>query len=174
MTRLNVLGAAAIVASAAITPAMAQEVVYNPGYCAQFYPNANCTNKGPDSPYAGGYYARPHVSYQGGNRYADTNASWNTTWNNGYYNNGYYNNGYYGSGFWPADVAAGIVGGAIGTAGAIATAPFRAANAYAWNDGYYGGGYPGTWNQGTWDAGRVKGHAMRRTHGHARHVVARQ
>ena len=44
--------------------------------------------------------------------------------------------GYYGrydrSGFWPADVAAGIVGGAIGTAGAIATAPFRA-DAY---DGY--------------------------------------
>jgi hypothetical protein len=28
------------------------------------------------------------------------------------------------SGFWPADVAAGVVGGAIGTAGAIATAPF--------------------------------------------------
>jgi hypothetical protein len=30
----------------------------------------------------------------------------------------------YGTGFWPADVAAGIVGGAIGTAGAIAAAPF--------------------------------------------------
>ena len=30
-----------------------------------------------------------------------------------------------GSGFWPGDVAAGVVGGAIGTAGAIATAPFR-------------------------------------------------
>ncbi len=30
-----------------------------------------------------------------------------------------------GSGFWPGDVAAGIVGGAVGTAGAIATAPFR-------------------------------------------------
>jgi hypothetical protein len=28
------------------------------------------------------------------------------------------------SGFWPADVAAGVVGGAIGTAGAIAAAPF--------------------------------------------------
>src|SRR2546430_15058679 len=27
-------------------------------------------------------------------------------------------------GFWPADAAAGIVGGAIGTAGAVATAPF--------------------------------------------------
>jgi hypothetical protein len=28
-------------------------------------------------------------------------------------------------GFWPGEVAAGVVGGAIGTAGAIATAPFR-------------------------------------------------
>src|ERR1700704_4212346 len=41
------------------------------------------------------------------------------------------------SGFWPADVAAGVVGGAIGTAGAIATAPFRN-DSYAYNDGYYG------------------------------------
>jgi hypothetical protein len=37
------------------------------------------------------------------------------------------------SAFWPADVAAGVVGGAVGTAGAIATAPFR----YAYNDAYY-------------------------------------
>jgi hypothetical protein len=40
------------------------------------------------------------------------------------------------SGFWPADVAAGFVGGAVGTAGAIATAPFRS-DRYAYNDGYY-------------------------------------
>ena len=40
------------------------------------------------------------------------------------------------SGFWPADVAAGVVGGAVGTAGAIATAPFRS-DRYAYNDGYY-------------------------------------
>jgi hypothetical protein len=39
------------------------------------------------------------------------------------------------SGFWPADVAAGIVGGAVGTAGAIATAPFRN-DEYAYNDAY--------------------------------------
>jgi hypothetical protein len=47
--------------------------------------------------------------------------------------------GYYGphyrSGFWPADVTAGI-GGAIGAAGAIATAPFRY-DAFAYN-GHYG------------------------------------
>jgi hypothetical protein len=40
------------------------------------------------------------------------------------------------SGFWPADVAAGVVGGAVGTAGAMATAPFRS-DRYAYNDGYY-------------------------------------
>jgi len=51
------------------------------------------------------------------------------------------------SGFWPADVAAGVVGGAIGTAGAIATAPFRN-DAYAYNDGYYGPRYYGGYNSG--------------------------
>jgi hypothetical protein len=41
------------------------------------------------------------------------------------------------SGFWPGELAAGVVGGAIGTAGAIiATAPFRH-DAYAYNDPYY-------------------------------------
>lgn len=52
-----------------------------------------------------------------------------------------------GTGFWPADVAAGVVGGAIGTAGAIATAPFRG-GVYAYNDPYrYNSGFvcqPGT------------------------------
>jgi hypothetical protein len=51
------------------------------------------------------------------------------------------------NGFWPADVAAGVVGGAIGTAGAIATAPFRH-DRYAYNDGYYGRGYYGGYNNG--------------------------
>jgi hypothetical protein len=51
------------------------------------------------------------------------------------------------SGFWPGDLAAGVVGGAIGTAGAIATAPFRN-DAYAYNDGYYGYRYYGGYNNG--------------------------
>src|SRR5262249_42614692 len=42
----------------------------------------------------------------------------------------------YGTGFWPADVAAGIVGGAIGTAGAIAAAPFGAAPYAYYNSPY--------------------------------------
>ena len=39
------------------TPALAQAVIEDPGYCAQFYPNANCQNLGPGNPYTdGGYY----------------------------------------------------------------------------------------------------------------------
>jgi hypothetical protein len=48
------------------------------------------------------------------------------------------------SGFRPADVAAGVVDGAIGTAGAIATAPFRSDSyAYYNNNGYYNNGHRG-------------------------------
>jgi len=49
------VGAALIVAAMMMSPALAQEVIYNPGWCAQFYPNANCQNKGPGNPYTGGY-----------------------------------------------------------------------------------------------------------------------
>ena len=76
------LGAAAVAATALVTPSTAQEVIYNPGYCAQYYPNANCQNKGPGNPYTGSYqsrqwrggyaymapgrryYARPHYRYR--------------------------------------------------------------------------------------------------------------
>ncbi|ABE39804.1 hypothetical protein [Rhodopseudomonas pseudopalustris] len=39
--------------------------------------------------------------------------------------------------FWPGDVAVGVVGGAIGAAGAIATAPFQTGYQpdYGWNGG---------------------------------------
>ena len=55
MTKSRILAAAAILASALAGPAMAQQVIYNPGYCAQFYPNANCQNRGPGNPYTGSY-----------------------------------------------------------------------------------------------------------------------
>lgn len=53
--------------------------------------------------------------------------------------------------FWPGDLAAGVVGGAIGTAGAIATAPFG--GPYAYQDESYArrNGFvcqPGTWFRG--------------------------
>lgn len=44
------------------------------------------------------------------------------------YDHGYYNNHYRRNDFWPGQVAGDVVGGAIGTADAIATAPFRALN----------------------------------------------
>jgi hypothetical protein len=39
-------------------PATAQQVISEPGYCAQFYPYANCQNKGPNNPYTGDYQRR--------------------------------------------------------------------------------------------------------------------
>ena len=143
MTKLKLLGAAALVSSALASPVMAQEVIYNPGKCAQYYPNANCQNMGPGNPYTGDYQRRTvyHNSY---NR-RDSGSNWN--------------NGWHDSSNWPGAVAAGGVGGAIGTAGAIATAPFRG-DSYAYDNGYRGGyndsygarnGFvcqPGTWFKG--------------------------
>jgi hypothetical protein len=121
MQKTGILVATALLAGFA-SPSLAQEVIYNPGYCAQFYPNANCQNKGPGNPYSGGY------GYYG-------NGAWQ----------GSYNSWGGGTGFWPADVAAGVVGGAVGTAGAIATAPFRGLS-YAERSGF--ACTPGTWFRG--------------------------
>jgi hypothetical protein len=95
MTKCKILAAAAILASALAGPAMAQEVIYNPGYCAQFYPNANCQNRGPGSPYTGSYQRQIYRDQA----YRDR------TWQDSY--NRFDDN----SGFWPGDVAAGVVGG---------------------------------------------------------------
>ena len=55
--KFALIGAAAFAAAAFATPALAQAVIEDPGYCAQFYPNANCQNLGPGNPYTdGGYY----------------------------------------------------------------------------------------------------------------------
>ena len=115
MTRMKILGAAAILASALASPAMAQQVIYNPGYCAQFYPNANCQNIGPGSPYTGSYQRQAYRQ--------------NGDWQNSY-------NRWDGrDSFWPGDVAAGVVGGAVGTAAAIATAPIGG-DEYARRNGF--------------------------------------
>jgi hypothetical protein len=60
MSHFKLLGAVAILATAIASPVMAQQVISEPGYCAQFYPNANCQNKGYGNPYTGssGYYQR--------------------------------------------------------------------------------------------------------------------
>ena len=63
---LSALSAAALlIAAFAARPVAAQEVITNPGKCAQYYPNANCENYGPGNPYRG------PQSYQSG-------------WRNGY------------------------------------------------------------------------------------------
>jgi hypothetical protein len=55
MRQFKLLGAVLILGTATATPILAQEVVYEPGYCAQYYPNANCQNIGPGNP----IYGRP-------------------------------------------------------------------------------------------------------------------
>jgi len=57
MAIYRLLGAAA--AFAVMTaPAAAQQVMGEPGYCAFYYPTANCQNKGPGNPYTGDAWLR--------------------------------------------------------------------------------------------------------------------
>jgi len=65
------LGAAALAATTLVTPVKAQEVITNPGKCAQYYPNANCQNLGPGNPYTSGGYRAQYGNDQAG-------------WQNGY------------------------------------------------------------------------------------------
>lgn len=58
MKKFTLLGAAAILFISLATSVMAQQVISEPGYCAQFYPNANCQNEGPNNPYTGDYQRR--------------------------------------------------------------------------------------------------------------------
>lgn len=165
MTKLRLFGAAALVLSSALaSPLMAQEVIYNPGYCAQYYPNANCQNKGPGNPYTDSYQRRtayPNSYNRWDGDRSRNNANWNNGWHDSWNDNSWNDNRWdrRDSGISPGDVAAGVVGGAIGTAGAIATAPFRS-DSYAYDNGYRGGyndsygarnGFvcqPGTWFKG--------------------------
>jgi len=50
MTKFALFSATALLIALA-SPAFAQHVISNPGWCAQFYPNANCQNYGPGNPY---------------------------------------------------------------------------------------------------------------------------
>ena len=95
MTKSGILAAAAVLASALASPAMAQQVISEPGYCAQFYPNANCQNLGPGNPYTGSYQRQAYRDQA----YRDR------TWQDSY--NRYDDD----RSFWPGDVAAGVVGG---------------------------------------------------------------
>jgi hypothetical protein len=66
--KFALLGGAALSAIALVSPSKAQQVISDPGYCAQFYPDANCQNLGPGNPYNGDYQARTlgnHYAYMG-------------------------------------------------------------------------------------------------------------
>lgn len=114
---IKLLGATAIAATMLGGSAMAQAVVTNPGRCSAQFPNANCQNLGPGNPYTDSRYRHRRASYR------QTSSDWNNDGNRSR------------TGFWPTDVAAGVAGAAIGTAGAIASAPFRAwDNSYAYDN----------------------------------------
>jgi len=70
--------AAAAVLCVITGPAMAQQVISEPGYCAFFYPNANCQNKGPGNPYTDSNYQRNQI-YQQSQIYRQSQnaAAWN-------------------------------------------------------------------------------------------------
>ena len=61
MARYRLVGAAAVLA-VMTAPAMAQQVMGEPGYCAFYYPSANCQNKGPGNPYTGDSWLRLNQS----------------------------------------------------------------------------------------------------------------
>ena len=57
MLKAASLAAAAALMYLSAAPASAQHVISDPGWCAQFYPNANCQNYGPGNPYTSYGYA---------------------------------------------------------------------------------------------------------------------
>ena len=57
MSSSRFFGVVSVLSTFSATPVLAQAVVQEPGYCAFFYPNANCQNKGPGNPY--GNYQQP-------------------------------------------------------------------------------------------------------------------
>jgi hypothetical protein len=58
MSILKLVGAVALLSTTLATPLLAQHVIYDPAYCAFYYPNANCQNEGPGNPYTDPNYRR--------------------------------------------------------------------------------------------------------------------
>jgi|SRR5580700_5090792 hypothetical protein len=59
---LGIVGAGAALSAITMAPALAQAVISEPGYCAFYYPNANCQNKGPGNPYTDPNYQRSQTA----------------------------------------------------------------------------------------------------------------
>jgi hypothetical protein len=132
MTQFKILGAAALLASALATPAMAQQTTGTAARCSDAY---HCRTMRP------GY--GPDAAYH--RRAYRQDPNWQDS-----------NNRYDPGIFAPVDAAAGVVGGvvggAVGTAAAVATAPFGGPDYYARGQDYARlNGFvctPGTWFRG--------------------------
>ncbi|MFK4500063.1 hypothetical protein ABIF97_008241 [Bradyrhizobium japonicum] len=130
MTSLKLLGLAAIVASTLATPAFAQTTVDNSGRCTGLFQDPNCQNLAPGNPTTDRAYRRRHMARGQLNPDDETR-----------------------SGFWPVDTAGAVAGAAVGTAAAVASAPFGGwDNSYAYdNSGGYNGGRGEMGWYGNWD-----------------------
>ncbi|NOJ40582.1 hypothetical protein [Bradyrhizobium australiense] len=116
MTKLKLLGAAAILATGLATPALSQEATQEPGMIGFNYPNSNYLRGG----YGVRTPSRYDYSYYGPGAYYGPRV--------------YYRPAYVGG---PVGLAAGVAAGAIGTAAAIAGAPFVDSYAYYDEPGYW-------------------------------------
>ena len=120
---LTILGTAAILASALAGPAMAKGAKEHQAKCV----GSNCQIKGSGTLAKDQRHMQRHAAYRG-ERFRSTNAALTRE-------------DRYRRPVGPVDAAGAVVGGAVATAGAIATAPFRAFDGN-YND-YYGYGYGG-------------------------------
>ena len=122
MTQLKILGAAALVASALAAPAVAQQSIGTAVRCSNAYPDRSCQTMRPAA-------AGTMTEQRAYRRDRDWQRSYNR----------------YDGPAGPVDAAAGVVGGAVGTAAAIATAPIGG-DEYARRNGFVCP--PGTWFRG--------------------------
>ena len=131
MTRLKtaslaILGTAAILASALASPAMAEGTTAKGAKDKQAKcVGSNCQIKGPGTLAKDQRHMQRHAAYRG-ERFRNANAALTRE-------------DQYRRPVGPVGAAGAVVGGAVATAGAIATAPFRAFD----NNNYYGYGYGG-------------------------------
>jgi hypothetical protein len=72
MSTSRLLEVMAVLSTVIVTPVTAQPVMTEPGYCAFFYPNANCQNKGPGNPYTDPSYRRNGGQSSGPGPYPST------------------------------------------------------------------------------------------------------
>ncbi|MGX1106546.1 MULTISPECIES: hypothetical protein [Bradyrhizobium] len=137
MTHFRILGAAALLASALASPAMAQQTIGTAARCSNAWPDARCQAMAPGT----------RTAYH--QRIDRRDRDWQGSYNR-------YDPGPFAPVDAAARVAGGVVGGAVGTAAAVATAPFGGPDyarapiggaEYARQNGFVC--TPGTWFRGS-------------------------